>query len=118
MSRGAIAEAYAACYLRAHGLHLLQRNFRCRLGEIDLIMRARKPTCLVFVEVRYRRSSRFGSPLASVTPAKQQRLIRAAALYLAEHVSMAGIPARFDVLGLEGSLWHPRVEWIAGAFEV
>ena len=118
MKRGALAEAYAAGYLSARGLRLLERNFRCRLGEIDLIMRTVEPTCLVFVEVRYRRSSHYGSALASVTPIKQQRLARTAATYLAQRPSLSELPARLDVLGLEGPLWRPKIEWIAGAFEV
>ncbi len=118
MKRGALAEAYAAGYLSARGLRLLERNFRCRLGEIDLIMRTAAPACVVFVEVRYRRSNDYGSALASVTPVKQQRLARAAATYLAQHQRLSELPARFDVVGLEGPLWRPHIEWVAGAFEV
>ena len=109
---------YAAWYLRKHGLRLLERNFTCRVGEIDLIMLAPQSTCVVFVEVRYRRHSAHGSPVASITREKQLRLVRTASLYLARRTELHDLPARFDVLGIAGLLWRPRVEWIAGAFEV
>lgn len=120
MSRhtGARAETLGAVYLQARGLKLLARNFTCRAGEIDLVMRAPKPVCVVFVEVRYRRNNRFGSPAATVTAAKQLRLARAASWYLANRPCLAALPARFDVLGIEGPLWCPRFEWLQSAFEL
>ena len=116
-ARGAAAEALAALYLVMRGLCLVARNYRCRAGEIDLIMRTRRPDCLVIVEVRYRRSSRFGGAAASVTAAKQTRLVRAASLFLLQQPQLANLPLRFDVLGIEGALWHPRICWIQNAFD-
>src|SRR5260221_10494296 len=77
---GARAEALAAAFLGRHGLVIVERNWRRRHGEIDLI--ARDGDALVFVEVRLRRSRDFGGAAASITPAKQARLAKAAGLYL------------------------------------
>ncbi len=116
-ARGTAAEALAAVYLMMKGLRFVARNYRCRAGEIDLIMRSRRPELLVIVEVRYRRDSRFGGALASVTAAKQKRIIRAASLFLRQDPGLAVLPLRFDVLGIEGALWRPQIRWIRNAFE-
>jgi putative endonuclease len=109
-SRGAEAEAMAAAFLQTHGLTVLERNYRCRLGEIDLV--AREGSTTVFVEVRQRKSSAFGGAAASITSAKRQRLLRAARHYLAR---LRSIPeCRFDALLIEGE--PPRIEWVKNAF--
>ena len=103
---GARAEALAADYLRAQWLAIVARNFRTRFGEIDLIARDRD--ALVFVEVRMRRSRRFGGSIASITAAKRRRLVSAANGYLA----MIGRepPCRFDAVVMQGL--DPRtIEW-------
>jgi putative endonuclease len=107
---GKLAEALAADYLQARGLRLLERNYDCRLGEIDLIL-ADGPT-LVFAEVRLRRSSDFGGAAASITAAKRQRILRAARHYLSGRPER---PCRFDVVLLD-ALAQERVEWIKDAF--
>ena len=108
--RGVAAEALAAGYLEKHGLKIVERNYRCRLGEIDLIARERGTT--IFVEVRQRRSSAFGGAAASITARKRTRLLRAARHYLS---GMNAMPAcRFDALLIEGD--PPRIEWIRDAF--
>jgi putative endonuclease len=109
---GAEAEDLACVWLQARGLRLRERNYRSRRGEIDLIMQDGEQ--LVFVEVRYRRSSRYGSAAESVTAAKQARLISAASQYL-QHQSGA-LACRFDVLALSG-LEGERVDWIRDAFQ-
>ncbi len=103
---GARAEALAADYLRAQGLAIVARNFRTRFGEIDLIARDRD--ALVFVEVRMRRSRRFGGAIASITAAKRRRLVSAANGYLA----MIGRepPCRFDAVVMQG-LDPGTIEW-------
>lgn len=113
---GQLAEDHALAYLQAKGLHLRQRNFRCRFGEIDLIMHDKE--YLVFVEVRYRQSQAYGGALASVTPRKQQRLIHAAQIYLqqAEQASVLDYPMRFDVLALSAQQSEPQIIWIPHAF--
>nr|WP_314859015.1 YraN family protein [uncultured Undibacterium sp.] len=96
-------ENQALQYLLAEGLQLVQRNFLCKGGEIDLIMRDRQH--LVFVEVRKRRSAQFGGALASVTPTKQRRLTHAAQVYLQ---AIKPQPAcRFDLVTIEAEqlLW-------------
>lgn len=106
---GARAEQEAADFLRQQGLGIVERNYHCRGGEIDLI--ARDGSQLVFVEVRFRIDSRFGGSLASVTRQKQQRLIRAARHYL---LRFQQPPAcRFDVIGLQG---NHSPQWIRNAF--
>ncbi|MCB1770374.1 MAG: YraN family protein, partial [Candidatus Competibacteraceae bacterium] len=80
IAQGAVAEDLALGYLQEQGLALVTRNFRCRTGELDLIMRDGE--YLVFVEVRSRRYARYGTPAESVTRTKQQKLLRAAAFYL------------------------------------
>jgi len=106
---GAGKEELARRYLEGSGLRLVERNYRCRLGEIDLIMR--DGDCLAFIEVRYRKSAGYGSPAESVTPRKQQRIILAARHYLQRHPTR--LDCRFDVLALTG---NQRVEWLKNAF--
>ena len=104
---GARAEALAAVYLEARGLAIIERNFRRRCGEIDLV--ARDGTTLVFVEVRLRRGQAFGGAAASITAAKRARLLRAAGLYLAR---LSGTPdCRIDAVLLD-ALDERRIEWL------
>ncbi|MFA5081329.1 MAG: YraN family protein [Hydrogenophilaceae bacterium] len=108
MERGKAAEEEAAAYLSKQGLHLVERNWRCKGGEIDLIMR--DGADLVFVEVRARKNDRFGGAAASITATKQGRLVHAARLYLAGLASPP--PCRFDAVLLEGD----RLAWLKNAF--
>lgn len=109
---GAEAETLACAWLQSRGLRLQARNYRCRHGEIDLIMRDGDQ--LVFIEVRYRRSDRFGSAAETVNRSKQTRLIGAASHYLQ---ARGGSPScRFDVLALSGPRGE-RVDWIRDAFQ-
>lgn len=108
--QGALAEDAAAEFLSARGLRVVTRNYRCRFGEIDLIMR--EAATLVFVEVRYRRSRTFGGASESITAAKREKLLRAAKHYLS---ACNEFPAcRFDVVLLSGDTHE--IEWIANAF--
>lgn len=111
---GRRAEDAALAHLSAHGLHVVARNFRCRSGEIDLIMR--DGACLVFVEVRYRRSDRYGSAAESVAARKQARLLRAAEYYLQTHPEQRGRAMRFDVVALRPAAQGLHIEWISDAF--
>lgn len=109
---GSTAEELAARYLQGQGLKLVERNFRCRFGEIDLIMREGRT--LVFVEVRMRRSANFGGAAASITINKQAKLIKTAQHYLAQH---GGDPAcRFDAVSLSAAETSAEIEWIKDAF--
>ena len=106
---GARAEDLCADLLRAAGLKLLERNWRCRLGEIDLI--AEERGTLVFAEVRMRGPGHFGGAAESVTAAKRARLVAAARLYLTRRPDAA---CRFDVFLIDGLPRH--VQWIRNAF--
>lgn len=111
---GQAAEAKAAEFLQAQGLVVLERNFSCKTGEIDLILQDGKE--LVFAEVRFRKNSNFGGAAASVTPAKQQRLQLTASFYLG---SWRQPPAcRFDVLAMTYNNQQQIVcdNWIKNAF--
>ncbi|MEO3741123.1 putative endonuclease [Kosakonia oryzendophytica] len=104
-------EAKARCWLESKGLQFIAANARERGGEIDLIMRHNHTT--VFIEVRYRRSGRFGGALSSVTRAKQVKLLHTARLWLARHNgSFDTVDCRFDVIAFTGN----EVEWIQNAF--
>ncbi|MBG7601197.1 MAG: YraN family protein [Gammaproteobacteria bacterium] len=109
---GGRAEQYALDYLKSHGLKLVTRNFLCRMGEIDLIMMHNQH--LVFVEVRYRKNSRYGPPAATISRTKQSRLTRTANFYLQQH----GLdkPCRFDVVAIVAQP-EVKIEWIQNAFD-
>jgi putative endonuclease len=96
--KGRSGEDAALDYLLSHGLALVERNFLCKGGELDLVMR--DGTHLVFVEVRRRRSRAFGGAAASITPAKQRRMKIAAQVFLLRYRKLP--PCRFDVVAIDG----------------
>jgi putative endonuclease len=108
--RGNQAEEAAAQFLMGRGLRLLERNYRCRFGEIDLIMGDGRT--LVFVEVRYRRNKSFGGAVESITSAKRVKLLRAARHYMAASNTFPA--CRFDAVLLDGDT--KELEWIENAF--
>ncbi len=114
VARGSAAEDLACRYLEARGLILVTRNVRYRGGELDLIMCDGEN--LIFVEVRSRRHTRYGTPAESVTRTKQQRLLRAAALYLQRQ--RLDLPCRFDVVAILQADDEPQIEWIRDAFQL
>ncbi|EMV7408738.1 YraN family protein [Enterobacter soli] len=104
-------EVKARRWLEGKGLRFIAANVRGRGGEIDLIMKDGQTT--VFVEVRFRQSSQFGGAAASVTPAKQQKLLQTALLWLARHNgSFDTVDCRFDVVAFTGN----NIEWLKNAF--
>ncbi|NND80831.1 MAG: YraN family protein [Gammaproteobacteria bacterium] len=107
------AEKLALDYLRKQGLSLLEKNYRSRFGEIDLIMR--QNDYLVFVEVRYRKSGDYGGALASIDQRKQRKLRRTAETYLQRHKA-SDQACRFDILCLQGELDQAQIEWLENAF--
>ncbi|SFC19986.1 YraN family protein [Collimonas sp. OK412] len=108
---GRMAEDRALAYLQQRGLKLVERNFRCKGGEIDLVLAEPVSGLLVFVEVRQRNSRRYGGAAASVTRSKQAKLIIAAEVFLQRY---AQPPAcRFDVVAIDDDV----IEWIRQAFE-
>ncbi len=107
---GQRAECLAEEWLTRKGLRLIERNYHCRGGELDLIML--DGDTLVFVEVRFRRNARFGNAAESVTPTKQRRLWTAAQHYLQYHGEHASRAQRFDVIAIT----NDQTEWIRNAF--
>ncbi len=113
---GARAESIAADYLEAQGAQLLIRNYRRRLGELDLV--ALQGGTLLVVEVRTRSSRAYGGAAASVDGLKRRRIVRTAQQLLQQRRDLARLPVRFDVAVVsELSTQTPKVEWIRGAFE-
>jgi putative endonuclease len=112
---GKAGEEAAVQYLRQQGYRILERNYRCRFGEIDLI--ARDGSTLVFIEVKTRRSQRFGPAAAAVTIEKQRHLIRASQVYLTR-MGKAQELCRFDVVTIEIDAQMPRIELIKDAFQL
>lgn len=110
-NRGHQFELLALAYLQQQGLRLVQQNFLCKAGEIDLIMQ--HDTHLVFIEVKYRASTAFGGAAAAVTAAKQQKLIRTAKWYLQQH-KLSNTACRFDVVAIEGQEPY-QYQWIRNA---
>ncbi len=112
---GQAAEDRALAHLVAHGLEPVARNFRCRVGEIDLVMLHGQS--LVFVEVRSRKHSRFASAAESVDLRKQRKLARAAAFFLLRKPAFRHHPVRFDVVALDGpSPERYAIQWLRDAF--
>ena len=95
---GRLGERLAAKFLRRQGYHIIEANFRCRGGEIDII--AKQRDCLAFIEVRTRSSSSFGSPEESITQAKRSRLIFTALTYISSHSKLPE-QWRIDVVAVE-----------------
>ncbi len=114
-SIGRYGEDLAAAWLSEHGYVIVERNYRRRFGEVDII--AEQGECLVFIEVKTRSSSRFGTPFDAVTLKKQQQLSRIAGDYLLHH-GHADTLCRFDVLAVRlESGKPPKVDVIVNAFE-
>lgn len=103
-----------ACdHLQQQGLTLIQRNYQCRMGEIDLIMKHHDT--LVFVEVRYRKNNHFGGALESITRKKQDKLTRTALHYMQLHKTR--LNTRFDVVAITGQGTDKTLEWIQNVFQ-
>ena len=103
-------------FLKKKGLKVLERNYRNRFGEIDLIMRDKKT--IVFIEVKARKSKRHGHPLEAITTFKQQQISNMALQYLQMKKALQK-PARFDVIAIEVEKTEkaPQLTWLKNAFE-
>ena len=106
---GNFYENVACEYLQAQGMEIVERNFRCRLGEIDIV--ARDKNCIVFAEVKYRKNDTFGDALWAVGYTKQKKICRCAKVYCMYHPWITEI--RYDVIGVTDT----KIEWIQNAFE-
>jgi putative endonuclease len=114
--RGQQAEAVAAAYLVERGLRLRATNYRCPLGEIDIVAEDGETLC--FVEVRSRAGLRYGAPVETVGPAKQRRIVSVARHYLMSQ-GVAGRPLRFDVVSVVGSPAEAKqIDYFPDAFQV
>lgn len=114
MNRRAVGSEYerrAAEYLQSQGYRILERNFRCRTGEIDLI--ARDGAYLVFIEVKYRRDAASGDPTEAVDAAKQMTISRTASYYCLKKGYGETMPCRFDVVAICGD----EIRLVRDAFE-
>lgn len=120
---GQHAEENSLRFLQDQGFKLVKQNFHCRVGEIDLIVF--KKNLLVFVEVRQRKSSVFGSAAASVTLGKQRKISKTAAFFLQSHPAFESFDCRFDVIAIDVSTRRNSIinqqisymNWIEGAFD-
>jgi putative endonuclease len=111
---GAKAERSASLYLQKQGLTEAECNCRSPYGEIDLIMRDRQT--VVFVEVRYRKSSHYGLAQETIGHNKQQRIIRTAQWYLQQNRKLSELPCRFDIVAITGTGKAEQIDWISNAF--
>lgn len=109
---GSEAESAACTWLQQQGLVIIERNFRCKLGEIDIV--AKENQTLVFVEVRQRSGHHFGDGFTSVDYRKQQKLIRTAKRYLQERKIFDQSPCRFDIVSARSPT---DLEWLKDAFQ-
>ena len=112
--RGSACEGIAREWLLQRGLRFIEANYYCPFGELDLIMMDNG--CLVFIEVRYRRTAHFGGALESVTPVKQARLGRSAEHFLQRRNACQMRPVRFDVIAISGKEPSLSVNWRRNAF--
>jgi putative endonuclease len=115
LSLGKKGEDLAIAQLRVLNYKILERNYKCALGEIDII--AREKDTLVFVEVKTRATRDFGGPAAAVNERKQRQLSKVALTYLNQK-KITEMPARFDVVAVELIPPAPRIEVIRNAFEL
>jgi putative endonuclease len=116
LESGEIAERQALGFLQKKGLHLVASNYRCRFGELDLIMSDGEH--LIVVEIRYRRHLGFVSPMESITLAKRGRIARSTLHFMQRSADYRDHPVRFDVISVSGPLECSKMDWSPGAFTI
>ena len=115
---GVLGEDLAVSFLEGKKYRILERNYRCKGGEVDIVARDPRDKSLVFVEVKARRDLSYGVPQLAVTPFKQRQISKAALTWLAKH-RQQDAAARFDVIAiLLGDGGAPTIEHIVNAFEL
>lgn len=112
---GKLAEEIAANYLAKQGMTILDKNFRCRFGEIDII--GLDTQYLVFIEVRYRKNEKHMDVLETIDKHKCRKLIITSEYYLNKHRKYQSLVCRYDVVGITGDINAPVIEWIKNAFQ-
>lgn len=110
---GKKVEKLVSSYLEQRGLKLITSNYRCKFGEVDLIMS--DEDVLVFIEVRYRKKSDYGDGVATVDRFKRNKIKKAAVHYLQKNDLYDEVPCRFDVVSVSGGL-QKKISWIKDAF--
>jgi putative endonuclease len=115
LSKGLHFEDFARDYLAKLGLRFLEKNYHCRYGEIDLIMRDRETVC--FIEVKYRKTLDFGGAAYSISPSKQRKIIKTAMFYSAQHKNLTKCALRIDAFLIQHqSDGSNQINWIQNAF--
>jgi len=114
-SLGSAGEELAATFLERHRYRILERNFRCKGGEIDIV--ARDGKTIVFIEVKTRKTGMYGPPQLAVTPFKQRQISKAALTWLAK-TRQFDVSARFDVISIIVTGQEPQIEHITNAFDL
>lgn len=113
--KGLRYEDQARTYLQGRGLRLLQQNFSCRFGEIDLIMQDSDNIC--FIEVKFRKSMAYGGAASAIPESKQRKLVKTALFYIAGHRQLARLGLRFDAFLIQRQQdGTDRIDWIKNAF--
>lgn len=110
--KGEREETLALRHLQGQRLQLVARNYRCKGGELDLVMR--DADTLVVIEVRKRSNANFGSAAESVDARKQAKIVHATRMFLSEHAAFSNCAVRFDVVALDAA---DRIEWLQAAFD-
>ena len=111
---GAELEMFAAKQMETQGCRIIEKNYSCKLGEIDIILQDKET--LVFVEVRYRKQNKFGGAIASVDNKKQRKIIKTASLYLQSNKLTDKVACRFDVFAIQGNFSNLSYNWVKDAF--
>ena len=115
LQSGKAAESLACEFLEKRGFKTIQNNYRTKSGEIDLIMMNK--SCLVFVEVRYRKNQDFGGAIESITTSKQSRIRKTAQHFLQQNPRLDYTECRFDVVAISGVGEDTEIQWIDNAFQ-
>lgn len=112
---GKLSEQLAAKYLIKNGLTIIETNFHCRFGEIDII--AKNDKTLIFVEVKYRSDVNYGGAISAVATSKQEKIKKSARIYLQQQaLNEYNTACRFDVIAMQGQLNSPEITWLTNAF--
>lgn len=112
---GKLSEQLAAKYLITNGLTIIETNFHCRFGEIDII--AKNDKTLIFVEVKYRSDVNYGGAISAVATSKQEKIKKSARIYLQQQaLNEYNTACRFDVIAMQGQLNSPEITWLTNAF--
>lgn len=114
--KGNHAEALALAFLEKNGLRFVTKQFRCKMGEIDLIMQDTNE--VVFVEVRSLTNPLYGEPFETITYGKQRKILRTANYFMLCHAWTEQYAARIDVVSISGDQLNPKITWIPNAFGV